>query len=667
MAPYWKYNYRRRWRNRRRPFRRRRPRKNIFRRTYRKRRTVRRKTRKRYFKKKLKKIKLQQWQPRHIKKCKIRGIFSLFAAGYGRYSYDYEIYRESLVPEKEPGGGGWSTFKISLGNLYSENERLLNWWTKSNKYLNLCRYYGVQLRFYRMPEVDYVATYSNTYPFQITKFQFASTHPQRLLLYNQKIVVPSFRTAPHIRKRYIKKFVFPPSEFYNKWFFQSDLAPFSLIMITTAACSLTEYFISNQAENNNVRLYSLNTNIFIYKNFKEQNETTFGYHPKVNYYLYGSLQETVTKASQLAYLGNVLQNKPGEPTGKEIGKTGNTYINWGNPFYYHYLNDTLFLWVSKDQPNTILTTDQQTTLTPGKITRMSNPIIQQCAYNPFKDKGYGNKAYWVKITQQEQGWDTEPSSDLIIEGFPLWIMLWGWIDWTEKLQKIHHIDDDYALVVKTKYISPTLPHYIFLSDSYVHGQPPYHGNIEEMPLYHYQNWYPSWKYQKEAIEEILMSGPGVCKLKKNIHAHLGYTFYFKWGGNPSTMENVYDPATQPSYPLPNKIGQGLEIENPQQDPTKFLYNFDVRRDFITQTAAKRLKQKSTTELSMFTDGVPDQQNFSPPIQTQQTQTLETSDSEEEETQTLQQFQQCLQQRLQLQQRYRHLKTLLQSSKLHTQE
>lgn len=132
-------------------------------------------------------------------------MWSLFAAGYGRYSNDYEIYRESYTPERQPGGGGWSTFKLSLGNLYSENEKLLNWWTKSNKLLNLCRYTSCTLRFYRQETVDYVATYSTHYPFVITKFQFPSTHPQRLLLYNQKVVVPSFLTAPLLKKRYIKK------------------------------------------------------------------------------------------------------------------------------------------------------------------------------------------------------------------------------------------------------------------------------------------------------------------------------------------------------------------------------------------------------------------------------------------------------------------------------
>lgn len=159
-----------------------------------------------------------------------------------------------------------------------------------------------------------------------------------------------------------------------------------------------------------------------------------------------------------------------------------------------------------------------------------------------------------------------------------------------------------------------------------------------------------------------MCGPAVCKSKSNIHAHMGYTFDFKWGGNPTTMDNIYDPATQPTYALPNKISQGLEIENPEKDPTKILYPFDIRRDFITQTAAKRLKKESTTETALFTDGVPNQE-FSLPIQaTQAEETSETSSSEEEEPPLQLQLNKLQQQQQRLLNRYRRLNKKLQSSK-----
>lgn len=669
MAPFNYWKRKRYYRNRWRPFRRRRPRKNFRPRFYRRRTTVRRKKYRPKYKKKLKKIKLQQWQPKRIHKCKIRGIWSLFAAGYGRYSNDYEIYRESYTGERQPGGGGWSTFKLSLGNLYSENEKLLNWWTKSNKLLNLCRYISCTLRFYRQESVDYVATYSTNYPFVITKFQFPSTHPQRLLLYNQKVVVPSYLTAPHLKKRYIKKKIYPPSEFYNKWFFQSDFSTFPLVMITASACSLNDYFISDRAQSNNVTLYTLNTTIFQHKNFKILNYTNFGYQPKAAYYMYGTANgDDNPTPSTLIYLGNTTARDPGQPpTGGQW--SGYQYQKWGNPFWHNYISGDSTVWVSTVQPTQIYN-GSATTPIGTKITKMSNPMFIECRYNPWLDKGYGNKAYWVKITTEESGWGTEPSSDLMIEGFPLWILLWGFEDWTNKLQKTQHLWDSYALVVKTKYIKcpeKNLEYYVFTSESFINGFAPYGNSRDEVDPIYINNWYPCWQYQKEAIENLLMCGPAVCKSKTNIHAHMGYSFYFKWGGNPTTMDSIYDPGTQPTYPLPNKISQGLEIENPAKDPTKMLYPFDIRRDFITQTAAKRLKKESTTTTSMFTDGVPNQE-FSLPIQ--QTQTEEdpqTSDSEEEEPPLQLQLQQLQLQQQQLLNRYRQLNSLLQSSKSQTLE
>lgn len=664
MAPFNYWKRKRYYRNRWRPFRRRRPRKYFQRRFYRRRTTVRRKKFKPRYHKKLKKLKLQQWQPKKINKCRIRGVWSLFAAGYGRYSNDYEIYRESYTAERQPGGGGWSTFKLSLGNLYSENEKLLNWWTKSNKLLNLCRYIRCTLRFYRQESVDYVATYSTNYPFVITKFQFPSTHPQRLLLYNQKVVVPSYLTAPHLKKRYIKKKLYPPSEFYNKWFFQSDFSTFPLVMITASACSLNDYFISSRAESNNITLYTLNTSIFQHKNFKQLSFTTYGYQPKAAYYIYGTKNGSdKPKQKELIYLGNTTKRSPGEPNTLAQWQTSSyPYNKWGNPFWHDYLSGDSRLWVSTQQPNNIFTSSPDTEAT--KITEMSNPIFIQCRYNPWTDKGYGNKAYWVKITEEGAGWPDEPSSDLMIEGFPLWILLWGFEDWTNKLQKTQHLWDSYALVVVSKYIKcpEQIKYFVFVSQSFIDGVGPYGNDRDQVPDIYLNNWYPCWQYQKEAIEELLMCGPAVCKSKSNIHAHMGYTFHFKWGGNPTTMDNIYDPATQPTYTLPNKISQGLEIENPEKDPTKILYPFDIRRDFITQTAAKRLKKESTTETALFTDGVPNQE-FSLPIQaTQEEETSETSSSEEEEPPLQLQLNKLQQQQQRLLNRYRRLNKKLQSTK-----
>ncbi len=101
-----------------------------------------------------------------------------------------------LVPEFQPGGGGWSIFQISLNDLYKEHQQLMNWWTKTNKDYNLVRYCKLKLKFYRQRHTDYVVNYQLQYPFEVGKLHYPSSHPQRLLMYNKKILVPSYNTLP---------------------------------------------------------------------------------------------------------------------------------------------------------------------------------------------------------------------------------------------------------------------------------------------------------------------------------------------------------------------------------------------------------------------------------------------------------------------------------------
>nr|UGV36782.1 MAG: ORF1 [TTV-like mini virus] len=669
MPPFYRYYRNYRWRKpyrRQRWLRRRRFRKNIFRKPRRRQLRVRRKF-KFYRKRKLKRLKIFQWQPERIRKCRIQGMFSLFQAGYGRYANDYELYRESIVPEHQPGGGGWSIFKISLNNLYQEHQKLLNWWTKSNKDYNLVRYLGVTLKFYRQQETDYVVNVDTNYPFEISKFHFPSSHPERLLMYNKKIIVPSYLTAPLNKKTYIKKRFKPPKQFFNKWYFQNQFCRHGLIMISAAACSLKQYFISDRAENNNVELLSINTEVFSHKNFKNQEHLYFGYTPNSQFYMYGLKNGTDTpKEKEIIYLGNTEKYTDGEQAGDSanIGGTSTyTYNKWGNPFYPEYIRGSQKMFISKTQPTTVLTGNKDHQA--KNITEWTGDIIKRCRYNPFTDTGEGNVAKWLNITTLENGWYTDPGPDYTITGFPLWILLWGWEDWTRKLGKLQHLDTDYILVVHTKFINPTLPAYVFISDSWVEGQPPYHRPISELTTWQRFNWYPSWQYQKEAINDLLMSGPGVCKNNSQIQAHMGYNFFFKWGGSPSYVESVADPCSRPDYPIPNQIQQGLEIENPEHDPTTDLYPFDIRRNMLTKKAAERISGHSKTDSFVFTDGTTTTRL--PTLLHQKKQKKKKTQEKTTPEETLQTLQQQLHlyklRKQQLRQRFNQLTKQIQNSKL----
>nr|UGV33979.1 MAG: ORF1 [TTV-like mini virus] len=669
MPPYRRPPYYRTyWRNRRR----RRPytwrfRKTLFRRRNRRRKRVRRR-RQPKIRRKLRHLKIFQWQPVRIRNCRIQGMFPLFQAGWGRYSNDYEMYKNSYVPEYQPGGGGWSIFQISLNTLYEQHKQLMNWWTKSNNDYNLVRYIKLKLKFYRQHNTDYVVSYQTQYPFEIGKFHFPSSHPQRLLMYNHKIIVPSYSTLPNWRKDYIKKTIRPPKQFLNKWYFQSKFCRFPLIMINAAACSLKEYFISDRSESNNISLFSINTDVFTHKNFRDTNykHHQFGYIPNASYYMYGTVNGTTEgknpKRGELIYLGDTTRNMPGIPiNNKPFGGTTYTNTEWGNPFWKEYINKNSKTWISTVQPLEVFKETTQREETADNITEMTKDIIIHCRYNPNLDTGEGNVAKWLNTNLLQNNWETEAGPDFTIQGFPLWIMLWGWEDWTRKLGRLNNLDTEYVLVIHSPFIYPKLKAYVFMSQSWCTGQGPYNQPHEEISQYNRLNWQPCWQYQKEAIEDLLMCGPAVPRNHGQIQAHAHYSFFFKWGGQPNYTEKIADPCSKQDWALPNNILEESEISNPNNDPTKEIYNFDIRRNLLTQAATERLKQDSEIECSLFTDG--EQTSTTVPLQTQYKKKKKKTQTKEESLQTLQlHINQLRQHRQLLRQRYNRLTKQLLNTK-----
>nr|UGV42531.1 MAG: ORF1 [TTV-like mini virus] len=646
MPPYYRWRYYRRkrphWRRRHRWFRTRRTRK-TFQPRYRRRRTVRRRYR---IRRKLKKLKITEWQPKTIKKCRIKGQICLFQCGQGRIMHNYAQYQKSYVPPLEPGGGSWSSQIFTLGGLYDEYNLLHNWWTQSNDGLPLARFLGSKWKFYRSKHTDYIVQFQTCPPFTATEHLHLNSQPSRAIMNRHKIIVPKIGT-PGIKKPYIKKWFQPPSQLRNSWYFQQDLCKTGLLLLTTTATSLDQYYLPQTAISDNVTLRSLNTTFFNNPNFVTQN--TYGYRPKSNLYLFGTRNGSTPtpKWKELTYLGETQRYQLGTEF-KDISEYSQITdrTKWGNPFHEEWTHPDTRLWYGTTWPSAT----EYKSDTIAKVTQLYE-LYFDCRYNPQRDTGDGNVIYFKSNSISTDNIADPPNNpNIILRGFPIWLAIWGWSDWQEKLKQINQIHSNYYLVIQSNFFEPKRPAYLFLDTYFTQ---PSHEKLTQTDKNH---WYPKFEMQAYSLNNLAETGPGTVKINdsKSVQAHAYYSFYFKWGGCPAPMETIKDPCNQDKFPIPNQRQPRLEIQDPKTPKQYYLYDFDERKEQITKTAAQRLKT-TTYEYSLSPEGNP----LDPPAhQTSSEEDNETSD-EEKEKETL------VQQLKLLRQHQRHFHKQLKRLKQHT--
>ncbi len=454
------------------------------------------------------------------------------------------------------------------------------------------------------------------------------------------------------RKTYKKIFIKPPQQLTTKWYFQHDLANFPLLVTMASAASFDRYYLSSDSISTTIGFLSLNTKIFNYHNF--QNFPTTGYHPKQDMYLWATDTHMPAEnyqqsdAQDLIYLGNTGQYDGGNsikhinlPSGQTSWQQrwDHYFSNkqfWGNPFYSPYLNqDKLVLYSTKSphELKTILTSN--TTKIGANFQRFFDPFYYQCRYNPLNDTGDKTQLYLLSNIRDPTTLEPTQNKNLKIEGYPLWLSTWGWIDWQKEQREAQQPDINYFNVFKSPVIIPKMDYYIPIDKPFTNATSPYLDEHQRTAADD-QHWYIKQTFQIQTMNLIASSGPGTIKLPgtNSCEAHMEYRFHFKLGGCPAPMEKVCDPSEQPIYPIPNNNEQTNSLQSPETPPEYFLYQFDEKRGQITKTAAERmLKDWESKDSSLSTTGTNLQ------LQPETHQSPPTSDEEttsEEEEETLQQ-------------------------------
>nr|UGV38968.1 MAG: ORF1 [TTV-like mini virus] len=585
---------------------------------YRKHRKVKKKRR---FKKRTKII-VKQFNPTSMRKCKIIGSKCIIQGSHLRKHHNFIQYFNSKVPEHKPGGGGWSQIIFTLDSLYDDFLKMQNIWTNSNCDLPLARYKGCTLKFYQTENIDYIVVYDTCWPMVDTYLSHADASPTGMLLKKNKIIIPSTVTQKR-KKPYKKVFIRPPSQLQTKWYFQKELCKTPLLLLTTTAISLTYPFCSPKSQNNNISLKCLNPFVFQNLNFQGYPKTS-GYYCKFAHiesqnrdypmYLYATANTltggqdgvAVTKDNIESYglipLAQTTIYQAGSPMDKQSWQ--NNISNWGNPFHYHNLDEhTHTVYLSLMSPIEAFQLLKGTISKTFYLVKPSGPLIYTVRYNPETDKGFKNKA-WMLSTSKTASTNPPEDINLIIDGFPLFVLYWGWTDWIKKAKLFQDADQNSITVFQTDQFDIPLPLYIVVDEDFLEGRDPYTPSDDTShpttpSSFSQQHWYPKLQFQDQSIEKICVSGPACTRTSNYMQAFVKYKFHFTWGGCPKKLEKACNPCSQPTWTTPDNLNGRLEITNPNTSPLTELWNWDWQSDFVKTEALQRIQDHTITDQSTF--------------------------------------------------------------------
>lgn len=561
----WRRYYRRKKRATRRPRRRR------ARKTFRRTRNGRHKPTTRVRRRKKPFLNLVQWQPEFIRRCKIIGTENLISFGQGRQVYNFTQHVKDIVPNNFAWGGGFFVSVYSLGYLYENLTIFRNVWTTSNDGYDLCRYQGVELTFYRHASCDYIVYYSRNPPMTINRLSYPSTHPSRLILQKNKIFVPSLATRPH-GKPYVRKKIRPPRLITNRWFFQEEMSKVNLLMLMGTAISSSSPYLSNNTDNNCAGINILNQDYFTNVGFAA---TT--YKTKKQFYAYYQKEKEMRPLTKLEYNSDSL-------------------------FYPLYLQGVIPTYVKKSEETT-----------PTKHTNIDNPdtnfekvpLTQLLRYQPNRDTGKGT-TIWLE-SNLSSNLDIPSSDAYKLQDLPLWLIVFGFVDYMDKLHPRDNLYEDFAIVLKSPFPAgfnfnfnkdkPFIP----ISQDFIRGKGEYGSPVD---LIRGRQWVPSIKTQLSVLNDIGVCGPYVARPPgKGFDFNMKYKFYFKWGGNILTQKQILDPSKQRTYPIPRDFISTVQVKDPEgkEIQTQF-HKWDYRRGYLTAKALKRAMEDTDVTDSSSTDG-----------------------------------------------------------------
>nr|UGV44993.1 MAG: ORF1 [Torque teno virus] len=656
------------------------------------------------------KIKLTQWQPSTVKRCFIIGYIPAVICGAGKWSENFTSHIEDKIAVGSYGGGH-STSRWSLKVLYEEFQKHHNFWTKSNKELDLARFFGSTWTFYRHEDTDYIVTYNRKAPLGGNILTAPSMHPGVAMLSKHKIVVPSFKTRPG-GKPTVKFRIKPPTTFIDKWYFQKDICDLTLLNLNVVACNLRFPFCSPQTNNINVTFQILHE---VYHKFLSitDEQLTSTESSWVTYYqmFLNEVFKTDRDANKLnTFATEGAFHEPKVEKYKKPFETDEYFkkkdAQWGDAIHILNSGETissqttqsrtqLIEKITKNAQNYLKKVQQELQGTQiqrfihGMFTQWTGifspafldysrispeipGVYKDIIYNPLTDKGTGNGVWIDYCSKKDTKYDPTKSKCGIFD-LPLWMACFGLVDWCKKETGQWGIPSWARVIIKCPYTFPKMIDskdesvgFVPIGYNFAKGLMP--DGTKYIPILMRHKWYPNLLHQQSVLEDISRSGPFSYQEKNNsVNITAKYKFRWHFGGNPVFEQVVADPCQQTTYEMPGAgtMPRRVQVTDPKLiGPHYTFHSWDLRRDYFSRKSIKRMSEQQETSEFLFSgpkkpridlDAVQivekdslHQERKQKPWESSQSETETEAPSEEEETGSVhQQLQQQLREQKQL--------------------
>lgn len=438
----------------------------------------------------------------------------------------------------------------------------------------MCRF-----TFYRDPQTDFVISYTRNPPFDLTKFTYPACHPHQMLLDRHHKVLFSTKTKPLGPIKLTLK-IKPPRQMITRWFFTSDFSKYTLALIKAAACNFRCSYLSCSNRNQLVNITYLQ--LGFYQNGDWGLYKTNAYTP------YNNMQHSISFTYKSGNTTKIYT--PNDPQVPQVdpykGKTPFTDYNMSVSYDWG--------WFSPKVLSAIKVTSG-----PQSSTQALTPVTV-ARYNPNTDNGKGNKI-WLKSILNS-GYQPPTDQDLILEGFPLWLGLYGFISWIIQAKHEKNYLKQAVILLQSPSITPYSDIgqknvYLPLDQTFVTGKAPYDEYLNEnMKI----KWWPNVDKQMQTLNAIVESGPFIPNYSEqkesNWELKYKYCFYFKWGGPQVDEPQVADPKSFPMFDVPDQKSKTVQIVNPEkQTAQSLMHAWDLRRGIITKKAFKRMLDNIETD------------------------------------------------------------------------